>query len=314
VTTEVRAAGGVVWRPGPDGVEICLVHRPRYDDWSLPKGKLEKGEHPLTAAVREVAEETGVRAVPQIRLPGVRYALRDGTPKVVDYWSMRFAGEEGSARTHEADAVRWLAPARAESALTYAHDVRVVRDFAALPAVTAVGVVVRHARAGQRGTWPGPDTARPLEEAGWAEAEAAVPVLEVLRPARLVSAGPKRCVQTLEPLARRLDLPIEVDSRLDEPEPGQNPDENALYAAAALAELAAAGAAFVASSQGKVIPGALRRLASPAVSAGALPAIPGHDGDYTTPKGDGWLLAFAGERLAGADRLALRPPGEGSGD
>ena len=98
--TPVRAAGGVVWRTGPDGagVQICLVHRPRYDDWSLPKGKLEKGEHPLAAAVREVGEETGVRAVPQVRLPGVNYALRDGTPKTVDYWSMRCESVDGRRR------------------------------------------------------------------------------------------------------------------------------------------------------------------------------------------------------------------------
>ena len=84
-----RRRGGLAAGPDGPGVQICLVHRPRYDDWSLPKGKLEPGEHPLAAAVREVGEETGVRAVPQVRLPGVQLPLRDGTPKTVDYWSMR---------------------------------------------------------------------------------------------------------------------------------------------------------------------------------------------------------------------------------
>jgi 8-oxo-dGTP diphosphatase len=292
VTAPVRAAGGVVWRPATDGVEICLVHRPRYDDWSLPKGKLEKGEHALAAAVREVSEETGVRAVPQIRIQEVRYNLRDGTPKVVDYWSMRCDAVDESTMTNESDAVRWVSPAAAESVLTYAHDLRVVRDFASLPAVSAVGGLVRHAHAGQRGTWSGPDDARPLDDTGRAEVEMLAPILALIRPKRLVSATPRRCVQTLEPLARRLDLPIEVDSSFDEPAPGQNPDENALHAASALAELAAAGDGFVACSQGKVIPGALDRL------LGARP--------HATPKGDGWLLAFAGETAVAADRLGLR--------
>ena len=293
--TPVRAAGGVVWQPGSDGagVEIVLVHRPRYDDWSLPKGKLEKDEHPLAAAVREVGEETGVRGVPQVRIPGVSYGLRDGTPKTVDYWSMRRDSVDESMTTDEADAVRWLSTADAERVLTYAHDVRVVRDFAALPRVTVSGTLVRHAHAGQRGTWSGPDDARPLDAEGWAAAEALAPIQALLRPTRLVSASPRRCVQTLEPLARLLDLPIEVDSRFDEPVAGQNPDENALHAAGRLAEIAAEGHRFAVCSQGKVIPAALDRLLGKAA-------------DHRTPKGDGWLLAFDGETLVGADRLDVR--------
>jgi 8-oxo-(d)GTP phosphatase len=292
--TPVRAAGGVVWRTGPDGagVQICLVHRPRYDDWSLPKGKLEKGEHPLAAAVREVGEETGVRAVPQVRLPGVSYALRDGTPKTVDYWSMLCESVEETT-TDEADAVRWLSTADAERLLTYAHDVRVVRDFVTLPSVAVSGTLVRHANAGQRGTWSGPDNARPLDADGRAEAEALAPIQALVLPTRLVSASPRRCVQTIEPLARLLDLPIEVDSAFDEPVAGQNPDENALHAAGRLAEIAADGHRFAVCSQGKVIPGALDRLL-------------GRAGHHATPKGDGWLLAFDGEALVGADRLEAR--------
>src|SRR5689334_14818299 len=85
----VRAAGGVLWRPSDFGPQYAVVHRPRYDDWSLPKGKLDKGEHPLAAAVREIREETGVRAHPQLRLPLVSYELPGAVPKTVDFWLMR---------------------------------------------------------------------------------------------------------------------------------------------------------------------------------------------------------------------------------
>src|SRR5580700_5286457 len=90
--TEIRAAGAVLWRPGPVGPQVALVHRPKYDDWSLPKGKTEPGEHVLLTAVREVAEETGIRVILGRRLPATHYTVR-GRPKVVDYWAAKAADE-----------------------------------------------------------------------------------------------------------------------------------------------------------------------------------------------------------------------------
>lgn len=295
--TPIRAAGGVVWRPGRHGVEVCVVHRPRYDDWSLPKGKLEPGEHPLVAAVREVAEEADVQAVPQVRLSPVAYTMRDGSPKRVEYWSMRAVGGGGFQVHTEVDEVRWLPTDDAAQRVSYSHDISVLREFAALPAVTAVVALVRHASAGKRGTWSGPDSARPLDAQGIAQAQALAPLIEVIRPHRLVAATVRRCRQTLDPLADRLDLPIEADSALDEPDPGQDPDEKETVAAARLTRLAAACSAAAVCSQGKVIPGALARL------AGAPP------GNFVTSKGTGWLLAFAEDRLVATDRLV--PPDTG---
>ncbi|WP_172967837.1 NUDIX hydrolase [Micromonospora sp. WMMD754] len=285
----IRAAGGVVWRPGPTGVEICLVHRPRYGDWSLPKGKLDAGEHPLVAAVREVAEETDVRAVPQVRLPTVRYRS-EGRPKAVDWWSMRAVGAGGFQPGTEVDEVAWYAVDDAARRVSYPHDAEVIAAFAALPPVTATLLLVRHAHAGKRGTWTGPDTGRPLDAEGRAQARALVPLVSLVRPVRLLSASARRCVQTLDPAATHLDLPIEVCGDLDEPAPGQQAEECALAAAARLTALAAAGEPVAVCSQGKVIPGALERLT-------------GRADDFTTAKGGGWLLPFAGDRLVLADRL-----------
>lgn len=285
----IRAAGGVVWRPAAGGVEVCLVHRPRYGDWSLPKGKLDAGEHPLRAAVREVAEETDVRAVPQVRLPTARYRS-EGRPKSVDYWSMRAAAQGGFQPDTEVDDVAWFPADRAVRQVSYPHDAEVIAAFAALPPVTATLLLVRHAHAGRRGTWTAPDTGRPLDAEGWAQAQALAALVALIRPTRLVSASARRCVQTLDPAAALLDLPIEVVGDLDEPRPGQQPDECALAAAARLTALAAAGEPVAVCSQGKVIPGALERLT-------------GRSDDFTTPKGGGWLLAFAGDRLLAADPL-----------
>ncbi|MGK5738815.1 NUDIX hydrolase [Micromonospora sp. URMC 103] len=288
--TEIRAAGGVVWRPAAGATEVCLVHRPRYGDWSLPKGKLEPAEHPLMAAVREVAEETDVRAVPQIRLPSAHYRS-EGRPKVVDYWSMRAVASGGFQPGTEVDEVRWLPVDDAIRLVSYPHDAEVLAAFAALPPVTATVALVRHAHAGTRATWSGPDTARPLDAEGRAQAQALADLLALVRPARLLSASARRCVQTLDPAAARLDLPIEVCGDLDEPRPGQQRDERALALAARLQELAVAGGQLAVCSQGKVIPGALERL------TGLVGA------DFTTPKGGGWLLAFAGDGLLATERL-----------
>ncbi|MCC8455569.1 NUDIX hydrolase [Streptomyces rochei] len=114
----VRAAGCVLWRRSPrsPGLEICLVHRPKYDDWSHPKGKLERGEDPLAGALREVAEETGYAAAPGAELPTVRY-LSDGRPKEVRYWAA--AATTGAfAPSDEVDRILWLAPDEARARLT----------------------------------------------------------------------------------------------------------------------------------------------------------------------------------------------------
>jgi 8-oxo-dGTP diphosphatase len=127
-SAEVRASGGVVWRRGRDGVEILLVHRPRYDDWSLPKGKLDPGESWEQAAVREVEEETGLRCALGPELPPVGY--RDGRQrgKVVRYWLMEATGEgAGFAPDHEVDELRWLPAEEAPAALSYDRDARLVR-------------------------------------------------------------------------------------------------------------------------------------------------------------------------------------------
>lgn len=305
--TPVRAAGGVVWRPAADGgVQVCLVHRPRYDDWTLPKGKLEPGEHPMVAAVREVAEEADVYGVPQVRLPATRYRAQDGWPKVVDFWSMRAVANGGFQPNTEVDEVRWFGVDEAVRQVTYPHDVEVLTAYAELPQVTAVLGLVRHALAGKRSTWSGPDPARPLDADGWAQAHQLAPLLALLRPQRLLAASVRRCVQTLDPVADLLDLPIEVDSCFDEPTPGQDGTENALAAAGRLAELARSAPATVVCSQGKVIPQALaflNTMAGGTAGARAGGTAGGEDLDWRTPKGEGWLLSFQGARLVAAGRL-----------
>ena len=126
-TTVVQAAGGVVWRRTEDGqVEVLLVHRPRYDDWSVPKGKLDAGEDHARAAVREVEEETGLRCTLGPELPSTAYYDRRRRPKVVRYWAMiPVAGT--FTPTSEVDEARWLPLDDARELVSYERD-RAVLD------------------------------------------------------------------------------------------------------------------------------------------------------------------------------------------
>lgn len=121
-TGVVEAAGGVVWRRSPAGaLEILLVHRPRYDDWTAPKGKLDGGEDHAEAALREVEEETGLRCTLGAELPSTSYVDRKGRPKRVRYWAMTPV-EGRFAPTAEVDEVRWLPVEEAQALLTYPRD------------------------------------------------------------------------------------------------------------------------------------------------------------------------------------------------
>jgi 8-oxo-dGTP diphosphatase len=118
----IEAAGGVVWRTSSQGRrDVLLIHRPRYDDWSHPKGKLHDGETALAGARREVLEETGLRCTTGIELPEVRYTDRKGRPKRVRYWTMQPV-DGRFVPNHEVDRIRWVSQEDAAGLLTYERD------------------------------------------------------------------------------------------------------------------------------------------------------------------------------------------------
>lgn len=139
----VRAAGGAVWHRDGDGViRVLLVHRPRYDDWTLPKGKADPGESDLDTAIREVEEETGLRAAVGAELPAVRYEDHKGRDKVVRYWAMELTGADPAGPdsgpsfvpNDEVDSVRWCNVETARTLLSYARDRAVVDSLVSVAA------------------------------------------------------------------------------------------------------------------------------------------------------------------------------------
>ena len=199
----IKAAGAVAWRPGPDGrPEILLVHRRKYDDWSLPKGKVEPGETLPVTAVREVLEEGGARLALGRRLDSVRYNV-GGRPKRVHYWSASVASvDDHAVPNDEVDEVEWVAADRAAERISYNRDNAVIADFARLPAQTVPVILLRHAKAVGKSHWKRADDRRPLDDAGRADAKALAELLACFGPrARLITSPAARCVETLRPFA-----------------------------------------------------------------------------------------------------------------
>jgi 8-oxo-(d)GTP phosphatase len=216
MTTDVHAAGGVVRRRVDGRVLTVLVHRPRYDDWSFPKGKLLDGETFEEAALREVLEETGLECRIHGELPALRYIDQDGRPKVVRYWSMDVLAGSDLHPTDEVDEARWLTLAEARTMLSYDRE-RVVLD--ALTARDAPAYLVRHAKAGDRAKWTEDDLLRPLSKAGLRQAEALVDAFSSGVIERILSSPAIRCIETVKPLADRRGLSIEPRDELLEGAP-----------------------------------------------------------------------------------------------
>jgi len=209
---EIRAAGAVPWRPSDRGIQVALVHRPRYDDWSFPKGKLDPGEHVLLAAVREVAEETGTRVILGRPLATDVYQ-RGGRRKRVDYWAGRPApdGQAPFQANAEVDRLEWLPVAAARGWLSYPRDAVMLDEFAAGPADTVPLVFVRHASAGERDAWPGDDLDRPLDARGAEDAMRLAGLLSCFGSGRVISSAAERCVATVRPYAALTGATVEIE-------------------------------------------------------------------------------------------------------
>ena len=217
MTDATLAAGAAIWRPAADPTsqdresgdgEVLLVHRPKYDDWSLPKGKAEPGEHILLTAVREVWEETCIRPVLGPRLPTVEY-MSWGRPKRVSYWCSSGDGHE-AAPGNEIDAVAWRPLAQARELLAGTNDNPVIS--ALRPVETVPLVLVRHASAGHKQDWPGSDATRPLDARGEADARVLASLMACFAPvARVISSPALRCTETVRPYAERFSGTVEVE-------------------------------------------------------------------------------------------------------
>jgi 8-oxo-(d)GTP phosphatase len=306
----VRAAGCVLWRParaaGSDGIEVGLVHRPKYDDWSLPKGKVDPGEHIVACAIREVLEETGHAVGLGSPLGIQRYPVVEG-PKEVLYWAAR--GDDAAAPwpgTAEIDRLEFVSAARADSRLTHPRDAELVQA-----AVSALGVpplpttpliVLRHAKALPRKRWRLADADRPLDPKGIAQSDRLSVLLACFGIERIVSSDSLRCVDTVRPFATASRRHVELEPRVSEEAHEDCPD----VAVQAIRELMADPRPTVVCSHRPVLPTLFAALGALPLSPFQTPPVldePLATGSFVvvhrrsdSPAGDGALPITAVER------------------
>jgi 8-oxo-dGTP pyrophosphatase MutT (NUDIX family)/phosphohistidine phosphatase SixA len=265
----IQAAGALPWRRRRGALEVALVHRPRYDDWSWPKGKLDPGEQWPAAAVREVFEETGFHVRLGRTLPTSLYRVPDATgrpsAKECRYWAAEVVGGDGTL-VNEIDEVQWLDVPTAATRLTYARD---SEQLHALDQADSTGtlttwpmVIVRHAKSRPRGSWSGADSSRPLNARGREQAQALVPILAAYGVTRVLTSPSVRCVDTVRPYAKSAGARPRMKEGLSEEGFDEQPDRAAHH----LTRLLERGNAAVLCSHGPVLPVLLGLLAEVADS------------------------------------------------
>jgi 8-oxo-(d)GTP phosphatase len=289
----VYAAGAVLWRQGSANsadpeLEIAVIHRPRYDDWSLPKGKVDPGETAPVAAVREVFEETGHHATLGRQLAMVSYPIDQGVKKVY-YWAARSTSGE-FAPGSEVDELVWLRVADAMQKLGYEQDRKVLRRFERHPVDTHTLLVVRHGTAGRKSRFSGDDTKRPLDKRGRAQAEALVAQLMAFGATDVYAADRLRCHQTVEPLAEELGVAIQNEPTLTEESYTKNPKRGRHR----VLRIAAQEGTPVICTQGKVIPDLIAWWCE---RDGVRPD------KSRNRKGSTWVLSLSAGRLVAADHI-----------
>lgn len=244
---DILAAGVVTFRPGR---EVLLVHRPKYDDWSFPKGKLDPGEHPTAAAVREVAEETGLHVRLGPPLPAQRYPV-GRRMKTVHYWTGRVVGPDdvsGYRPNDEVDRVAWVGIDEAADRLTHDYDRDTLAAARKVRRKTHAVVVLRHAQARSRKTWHRDDAERPLVKAGEEQSQRLVPILAAYDVRRVVSSASTRCVQSVQPYVDVTGYPLDARRGLSEE------DSTPAAVAGILDELVASGEGAVLCTHRPVLP------------------------------------------------------------
>jgi len=226
----VVAAGAIPWRVQKGALQVLLIHRPRYDDWSWPKGKLDDGETVPQCAVREVHEEIGLNSSLGVPLPPIHYHVSAGL-KVVHYWAMRVNGEQLRPDGKEVDSVMWCSPDRAASFLSNPTDVEPLEYLEKAHIRGELDtwplVLIRHAKAKPRSSWTKAEGERPLAASGQRQAAAVRRLLEVWKPQRIVTSPWTRCVATIAPYAKASGAKVKLVEALTEHNHNRSPKKTA---------------------------------------------------------------------------------------
>lgn len=292
MTPPIIAAGGVIWRHNIDGdVEILLVHRPRYDDWTLPKGKLEDGEALIACAYRELLEETGLSVKLGPYIGSVEYFVPDGL-KQVAYWSASLIGDNSAFHPNEeVDVVQWLTIDAAIEKATRDSDRTIIERFRNTPYDTSALIMLRHAKALERTEWQGEDEDRPLQIIGQLQAKRMLSIYQVYGIEEIHTSDAVRCLDTVAQMAKSLQITPIITSAVSEYTYKKNREKAIDYAK----ELIKSNQQIILCSHNPVLPRMMEKLTKKI------------DFDYPDNKllpGEAWVLFHDKKEVKHIDRVA----------
>lgn len=289
----IKAAGAVVWRKRTNGVaEIVLIHRPKYDDWSLPKGKLELGEASISTAYREVLEETNLDTQFGPFLDTVNYFSPEGE-KQVDYWAARYVGDENPFRPNkEVDQMKWLELPAANELLSHETDQQIVAKFLESPFDSSPLVLLRHTKAVDRDEWRQDDSDRPLSDLGRNQAQRLISTLQAFNISQIHTSDAVRCFDTVYPFAKSKKYEVKTSKKLSEDEFYKDKDKAVDY----VKDLIKENDSILVCSHNPIIPRIVEKLSRKLELEFKI--------DKLQP-GDAWVIHHAKKTVLQIDKLLV---------
>jgi 8-oxo-dGTP diphosphatase len=290
MSATILAAGAVLWRKSEKKkIEVLIIHRPKYDDWTFPKGKAEIGEPLIACAYREVLEETNIETAFGPYLGEVEYLTNDGKKKV-SFWSAKVVKEKDFKPNAEVDQLKWVEVTKVKEMLTLDTDRKILEQFLQIEPDTKPLVLLRHAKAVTRDEWQGEDDDRPLDSYGQNQAKRLLAMYQVFNLEQIHSSDAVRCYDTVIAIAKGLNIKLEVTGKLSESTFKKDKEKAFDYAK----ELIKSNESVLLCSHNPILPKMLNKLTKKSeVDADEGKLLPA----------DGWVIHRIGKEVIQIDRI-----------
>ena len=290
MSSPILAAGAVLWRKNEKKkIEVVIIHRPKYDDWTFPKGKAEIGEPLIACAYREVLEETNIETAFGPYLGEVEYLTNDGKKKV-SFWSAKVIKEKEFNSNAEVDQLKWVEVTKVKELLTLDTDRKILEQFLRIEPDTKPLVLLRHAKAVTRDEWQGEDDDRPLDSYGQNQAKRLLAMYQVFDLQQIHSSDAVRCYDTVVAIAKGLNIKLEVTGKLSESTFKKDKEKAFDYAK----DLMKLNESVLLCSHNPILPKMLNKLTKKSeVDADEGKLLPA----------DGWVIHRIGKEVIQIDRI-----------
>ena len=285
----IQAAGAIVWRNNKDNTEVAIIHRPKYDDWSFPKGKVEPSESLIACAYREVIEETNIQTEFGAFLGDVEYLTPDGK-KRVSFWAAKAINQRDFIPNSEVDQLKWVEVKKVKDLLTLETDKKILAQFVKLDINTKPFILLRHAKAVIREEWQGDDDDRPLDSLGQNQANRLLAIYQVYNIEQIHTSDAVRCYDTVNPIVKGLGIKLEVTGKLSESTYKKDKEKAFEYAKDLIKE----DTRILLCSHNPILPKMLNKLTKKS-------DVDADEGKLSPA--DGWVIHRNGKEIIQIDRL-----------